>query len=241
MKRIILLILMSLSLQATPVQIFAAASTIDALNDIKTNLKAQKGLEIAIHTAGSAILAQQIKHGAPCDIVLLADQKWMAQLKAGGFVQANTIVPLLSNELVIIAAKKNSFGFSEMLKDPTIQVAIAHTEIVPAGRYAKEALEKRGWWPDLQDRLLMAGNVRLALRWVETNQAPMGVVYKTDAESSADVRTVAGLPLPNGVISYPIASCSQSKNPATKPVMDHLTSEESVAYFMKRGFGNGRR
>lgn len=241
MTRILLLLLVSTCLHAVPVQIFAAASTVDALQDIKKDLKSQRGIEISIHTAGSATIAHQIKHGAPCDIVLLADQEWMNNLMGGRFVKNSTVKPLLSNEMVIIASKKNDFGTSEILSDPTLQISVANTEAIPAGRYAKKALKKKGWWVNLAPKLVQASNTRIALKWVESNQTPLGIVYKTDADGSNDVRALAALPLKSGIISYPVACCASSKHPDGTAVMDYLMSEQSVAHFLKRGFGDGRR
>lgn len=184
---------------AAEITVFAAASTRDALAEAAAGFEAASGHSVRIAPAGSSLLARQIDRGAPADLFLSANPGWMDWLEARGHVQAETRVTLLANRLVLIAPAYGGGDGQVALTDAALldrlgaegRLAMALSDAVPAGLYAKAAFETLGLWDALAPRRVEADNVRAALALVALGEAPLGVVYASDAAAEPRVRIVA--------------------------------------------------
>lgn len=197
----------------------------------------------ALSFAGSSALARQVESGARADIFISADQEWMDELEQKGLVRNGTRRTLLGNAIVLIAAKGSAAKVS--LEEPASlgaalgdgRLAMADPEAVPAGRYGKSALESLGIWQSVSARVAPAENVRAALALVERGQAPLGVVYATDALASDKVKVVARFPAASHPpIRYPAAMLKASENADAVPFLAFLQSDEARRIFLRHGF-----
>jgi molybdate transport system substrate-binding protein len=193
----------------------------------------------ALSLAGSSALARQVESGAPADIFVSADETWMDELERKGLLRAGTRHTLLGNALVLIAPKGNAAVPLDHLRAVLgdRRLAMANPEAVPAGRYGKAALESLGLWQDMAPQVAPAENVRAALAMVERGQAPLGVVYATDALASDKVAIVARFPsASHPPIRYPAAVLTASKNADAAPFLAFLQSDEARRIFARHGF-----
>lgn len=193
--------------------------------------------------AASSTLARQAEAGVPADLFLSADEEWADYLQRQGLLSRGSRIDLLGNRLALVAAKDNArrltirpaFPLAAMLGSS--RLAIADPESVPAGRYAKAALISLRIWEGVADKLAPAENVRAALAMVERGLTPFGIVYATDAKSSAKVRLV-GL-FPQGVhppIRYPLVTLARSRNAEAQAFRRFLLSPSARAIFVRHGF-----
>lgn len=222
--------------------VFAAASTTDVLREAGRRFEARTGIEVVLSLGASSNLARQIKAGAPADVYVSADQRWMDDLEAAGAIRPDTRRDLLTNRLALIAPPDSrlevpmtgDFDFTASL--PQVRrVAVGDPSHVPAGRYARQALESLGWWDALEPLLVPAPDVRAALRLVEIAEADAGIVYSTDARRSNKVQVVAAFPPAlHEPIRYPIALCSDA--PAGAQFIDFLGASPMRAVFEAAGF-----
>lgn len=226
---------------AKTVTVFAAASTTDALTDVATRYEKARGVKVRLNFAASSLLARQIEAGARADVFLSADVPWMDYLADRKLLEEGSRHDLLGNRLVLIAPKDSSLAV-KMAKDfdfPAAfegRLAVGDPALVPAGRYAKEALTHFGWYDKLQSRLLPCENVRAALAVAERGETAAAVVYATDAAASEKVRVVAVFPeQSHSKITYPVALC-RGASAEGKALLAYLRSAEGLAAFRQRGF-----
>ncbi len=230
--------------QDKKVVIFAAASLRNVLDDINAAYAHDTGQPPAtIDYAASSTLARQIENGAPADIFISADLDWMNYLDKRHLIQPATRRNLLGNSLVLIAPKKNAptgivikqgFDLKQLLGGG--KLAMADTRAVPAGRYGKAALQSLGVWSSVSGDVAQAENVRAALLLVARGEAPLGIVYRTDAAIEPDVAIVGTFPanaLPP--IIYPAALVKGAK-PAATPFLAYLFSAKARPLFEHGGF-----
>ena len=228
--------------------VFAAASTTDVLREAGRRYEAATGTKVTFSFDSSSNLAKQINAGAPADVFISADQKWMDDIAAAKAVQTETREDLLGNELVLIAPAAPGEGFEvKMTKDfdfaaalPQIKrIAVGDPSHVPAGMYARQSLESLGWWKALEPLLIPAQDVRAALRLVEMGEADAGIVYATDAKApgqASKVIVVAMFPTDSHEpIRYPIALCKDAK-PGAADFLRFLRSVEIEQVFQQAGF-----
>ncbi len=229
--------------QARDVVVFAAASLKNALDDAGAAWTRETGRRVAISYAASNALAKQIESGAPADLFFPADLDWMDYAAAKGLIRPESRVNLLGNSLVLIAPKGSGVqitlqpGLDLAAVLGSDRLAMGHVDAVPAGKYGKSALEKLGAWNGVKDRVAQTDNVRAALLLVSRGEAPLGIVYRTDAASDPNVRIVATFP--NGShppIIYPVALTKESSHPDAAPFLAFLRSENAKASFEKQGF-----
>jgi len=221
------------------VVVLAAASTTNALDEIKADFAGQSDAEVRISYAASSALAQQIVRGAEADIFLSADVKWADHVEGKAAVAKRR--NLLGNRLVIIVAADSDIGVEtpEDLRSAEVQhLALADPEAVPAGRYAKQALTKLGLWDDVKGKVASAEDVRHALTYVETGAAEAGIVYATDAAISKKVKVVFSIPADlTEPVRYPLLLLKPpAENPAAAAFYDYLGSPEAQRVFEKYGF-----
>jgi molybdate transport system substrate-binding protein len=229
--------------QQQPVVVFAAASLKNALDEVAGQWTKETGKQTKISYAASPALAKQIEAAAPADIFISADPDWMDYVDQRKLVRAGSRSNLLGNRIVLIAGKDSKaaariepgFPLRTLLGDG--RLAMANVEAVPAGKYGKAALEKLGVWASVQDRLAQAENVRAALLLVSRGEAPLGIVYQTDAAADANVRIVGAFPEDtHPAIVYPVALTASSANPDAAAFVAYLRSAQARAAFEKQGF-----
>ena len=228
---------------AETVTLFAAASTTDAVNDIAEAFAAETGGSIRPVVAASSTLARQIGQGAPADLYLSANVRWMDHLTEQGLIERQSRLTLLSNRLVLAAPGDSDLQVT-LSRDADLaaklgdgRIAIGDPAHVPAGIYAQEALEALGLWQDLTGKLAQTANVRAALALVERGEALAGIVYATDAAISRRVRVVDVFPAAvTPEISYPLAIVTGRDRPAVRRVFEFLQGETAAAIFRRHGF-----
>ncbi|HVB48970.1 MAG TPA: molybdate ABC transporter substrate-binding protein [Burkholderiales bacterium] len=223
--------------------VFAAASLRNALDGVIAAYAAHGGAKVTVSYAASSALAMQIEAGAPAQLFISADLKWMDYLEQHHFIQVDSRRNLVGNRLVLIApapAKPSvriepGFPLRELLHGG--RLALADPGSVPAGLYAKAALEKLGVWDSVKDRIAAAENVRFALAFVARGEAPLGIVYASDALAEPRVRVVATFPADSHPpIIYPVALTTASGWRRARPLEDFLGSPEAGTIFRRWGF-----
>lgn len=223
--------------------VFAAASLKGALDAAAADWRMTTGKEVRISYAGSSVLARQIERGAPADLFLAADLDWMIYLDVRGLVKPETKIDLLSNRLVLIAPKASDislaiepgFDLADALAGG--RLAMADARAVPAGKYGKAALQKLGVWATVEKKVAQAENVRAALAFVSRGEAPLGVVYRTDALADPNVRIVATFPeATHPPIVYPAVLAATSQNADAAAFLAYLSSYRSRTIFHAHGF-----
>ncbi|TLZ14712.1 MAG: molybdate ABC transporter substrate-binding protein, partial [Gammaproteobacteria bacterium] len=180
--------------------VFAAASLSDALEEVGRAFTAATGVRVAASYAASSVLAKQIEAGAPADAFFSADVAWVDYLEKRGLIQPSSRRDVLRNTLVLIAPADSTlrlriapgFDLAGALKGG--RLAIADPDSVPAGEYARAALTRLGVWSRVSDRAVRGENVRAALAYVARGEAPLGIVYRTDAQAERRVRVVDVFP-----------------------------------------------
>ena len=230
--------------QGRDVVVLAAASLKNALDEASAAWARQTGKNIKISYAASSALARQIEGGIPADIFISADVPWMDYVAERKLIKPATRSDYLGNQIVLIAAKDSSidlkidkgFNLRGALGNDG-RLAMGNVDAVPAGKYGKAALEHLGVWPSVSDRVAQAENVRMALTLVSRGEAPLGIVYKTDAASDPAVRIVGAFPADSHpAIIYPMALLASSTNPDAQAFVDYLKSPAARPLFEKQGF-----
>jgi molybdate transport system substrate-binding protein len=220
----------------------AAISLKDALDEAKqTYVASTANVTIAANYGASGTLELQIEQGAPVDVFLSAAPKQMNDLETKGLLLEGTRRDLLRNEVVLIVPKDSSIGissFQDLTRANVKQVALGEPVTVPAGQYAKEVLTSLGIYDAVNSKAILAKDVRQVLTYVETGNVDAGIVYATDAMSSAKVKIVATAPAKSHApVLYPAAVIKASKNPsAARAFLDFLASSRGLAIFQKYGF-----
>jgi len=239
----VLIFCVHLPLRAADVTVFAAASLSDALEEIAKGYEAKTGDKINYNLAGSNVLARQIEQGAPADIFFSADEAQMDVVAKAGLIDPATRQDLLFNTLVIVAPSDSplaNFTPPDLAKPNIQRIALADPKAVPAGVYAKAYLTKIGLWSTIEGKIVPTANVRAALVAVESSDAEVGIVYKTDAQMSKSARIIYAVPQADGPkITYPIALVKTSTSDAAKKFLAYLESPEARAVFVHDGFMSG--
>jgi molybdate transport system substrate-binding protein len=223
--------------------VFAAASLKDALDGVNDAYRREKGQKIAASYAASSTLAKQIEAAAPADIFISADLDWMNYLAKKNLIKSETRANLLGNRLVLIAPADSTVKLDIGPNFPLAQalgsgrLAIADPNAVPAGKYGKAALQALGIWLSVADKLAPAENVRASLLLVSRGEAPLGIVYQTDAVADKGVKILGAFPAStHPPIIYPIAAVAASANPADAGYIAFLRSPAAGLIFEKQGF-----
>ena len=224
------------------ITVLAAASLTNVLQEIGRRYESQSGNKVAFSFAASMLLAKQIEASSGADMFISADLESMDYLDGKGLISKPTRINLLANRLVLIAPADSKIGLSivpgvklaEALMNG--RLALANVDTVPAGRYGRAALTKLGVWDTLKDRLAQGEDVRATLAYVARGEAPLGIVYATDARIEPKVRIVATFPEnTHEPIVYPVALTSDAK-PQAVLFLDYLKGREARAMFEHAGF-----
>ncbi|ATQ68288.1 MULTISPECIES: molybdate ABC transporter substrate-binding protein [Methylosinus] len=229
---------------AKTVTVFAAASLKNALDEAAAAFKKKTGTEVSISYAASMPLAKQIEAGAPADIFVSADTASADYLSTRGLLKAGTLTNWLGNSLVLVAPKSAGGKKIALEKGAVLaalgasgRMAVGDPASVPAGKYAKAAFTSLGIWEALEPRLAITENVRAALTFVAREEAPLGVVYQTDANSDPKVAVVGVFPAgSHPPIVYPIALTAASTSKSAADLLAFLESPAAAQFFTRQGF-----
>jgi molybdate transport system substrate-binding protein len=223
------------------VTVYAAASLTNALGDISAQYEKEKAINVVQSYAASSTLAKQIENGAPADVFISADTKWMDYLQDKKRIDPASRTELLGNKLVLIVPKGRSFnvqfdkGF-DFSKAFDGRLCTGDIDSVPAGIYAKQSLVSLNWWDGIKSRIVGAQDVRGALAFVERGECAAGIVYETDAKISNKVEIAATFPEDSHKpIVYPVALVVEAK-PGSQDYLDFLKGPEASAIFTRYGF-----
>ncbi len=234
---------MQASAQTPDTVVFAAASLKNALDEAAAGWEAGTGKRVTISYAASSALARQIEEGAPADVFISADLDWMDELARQRLIKTETRASLLGNEIVLVAPAGSAVtldvapGMDLAGALAGGKLAMANTDAVPAGKYGKAALEALGSWDSVKDDVAQAENVRAALALVSRGEAPIGIVYATDAAADPGVKVLGVFPRDSHPpIVYPIAVIAASTHPDAPAFAEYLRSAEADAIFETHGF-----
>ncbi|MCV2448596.1 molybdate ABC transporter substrate-binding protein [Paracoccus sp. DMF] len=225
---------------ADEITIFAAASLKDALDGIAAQWQeSNKDDTVVISYAGSSQLAKQIQQGAPADLFISASTEWMDAVQDSGDIDAATRKDLLGNTLVLVGT--GTPAAAPVTELPALlgerKLAMALVDSVPAGQYGKEALTKLGLWDKVEGQVAQADNVRAALKLVATGEAPLGIVYGSDAVAEKGVGVIATFPEDSHEkITYPAAVTKSADTPQASAFLDSLSQEPARSIFESQGF-----
>ncbi len=223
--------------------VFAAASLKNALDDAAGRWGADGHAAPKLSFAASNVLEKQIEQGAPADIFFSADTDWMDAAQKAGAIRDGTRVDLLGNDIVLVAPKdstatvdvRQGFDLDHALNGG--RLAMGNVDAVPAGKYGKAALQKLGAWDGVKDHVAQAESVRAALAFVARGEAPLGVVYATDAAAEPKVKVVGTFPADSHPpIVYPVAVTADAKSPDAAAFLGFLRGPAAAEIFRTQGF-----
>ena len=241
---VLCLLLAPLAARAQQLTVFAAASLTDAFKDVSAEWTKAGHQPLRMSFGASSTLARQIEQGAPANVFASADKKWMDYLADKQLIVADTRKDLLGNDLVLVVPANKpqhvaigpGFDLLAML-GPSGRVATGDPAHVPVGIYAEQALKKLGLWNAVAPRLARADDVRSALLLVERGEAPVGIVYATDAAASKAVMVAGTFPASShDPVAYPFAVVKSGDTPEARALMTFLSGPEARAIFVQRGF-----
>ncbi|HZV98823.1 MAG TPA: molybdate ABC transporter substrate-binding protein [Methylophilaceae bacterium] len=238
---ILLLLAASVAHANESVTVFAAASLANVLMEIGERYEKATGIKIKHSFASSSALAKQIEAGAPAGIFVSANREWMDYLLARNLIDGASRRNWLGNRLVLIAPKGRSFTVEftrhfDFVKAFKGRLCTGNVDAVPAGIYARQALNQLNWWNSIKKRIVGAEDVRGALAFVERGECGAGIVYESDARVSDKVEIVVYFPEnTHDPIIYPVAFVAGAKG-LDKDYMEYLQRPGNEAIFAKYGF-----
>jgi molybdate transport system substrate-binding protein len=231
------------SARAANILVFAAATTKNALDDVDAAFTKQSNVKVVATYDASSALIKQIEGDAPADVFLSADLKWMDYASRKKLIKDDTRVNLLGDRLVLIAPKDSKIdsvkigpGFDLAKLAGHGKVATGDIKAVPVGICAQAVLQKLGAWTAVDPRITMTQNVRAALVLVARGEAPLGIVYSTDAKVEPGVKVLGVFPEEHDPIIYPVAASATTPNPAVTRYLNFLRSSAAKAIFEQYGF-----
>jgi molybdate transport system substrate-binding protein len=225
--------------------VFAAASLTDALRALGQDWATRGHRPPRFSFAASSALARQVEQGAPADLFISADEAWASYLQDRNLLVAATRSSPIGNSLVLVAPAETARPVTLArgtdllaLLGPGGRIATGDPAHVPVGRYAQAALSWMGQWPALAPRLARADNVRAALLLVERGEAPLGIVYATDAAASPGLRVIGTFPAgSHAPVTYPFALTRRGEgNAEARALLAFLTGPEARPTWLRFGF-----
>jgi molybdate transport system substrate-binding protein len=222
--------------------ISAAVSLKDVMGSITPAFeKVNPGIKLTFNYGASGQLRIQIENGAPADVFISAAVADMDTLEQKGLIDKNSRHDVAGNSLVLIRNRTVGPHFqklADLSNQDIIRVAIGNPVTVPAGRYAKEALESENLYERLKNKLVFGENVRQVLDYLSRGEADAGFVYRTDAMTESRVEIVEIIPVSrHKPILYPAAALKSGNNGANaRQFVEYLRSEEARRIFRKYGF-----
>lgn len=223
--------------------VFAAASTTNAIKEIAAVFEKINNVKVSCSFASSSTLAKQIENKAPANIYVSANPKWMDYLEDKGEIEEGTRIELLGNSVVLISPASSKaevkiqpgFKLAEILGPG--KLAMGDPDHVPAGIYAKQALETLGVWETVKSKVARSKDVRAALALVERGEAPLGIVYSTDAKITEKVKVVGIFPEnSHPPVRYPVAIVKGGASKEALELLGFMKGKKAGKIFEKYGF-----
>jgi molybdate transport system substrate-binding protein len=235
---------LAIGAESTPLTVFAASSLTEVMQKITLAYETESGNKVRLSFAASSVLARQIESGAPVDVFVSADQDWMDYLVQHNLMDPTSRRNIVGNSLVLIAPADSKLAKVNLVKGVNLlrllgskgRLATGDPQTVPAGRYARLALTSLGAWSSVASHIVPADNVRTALNFVARGEAPLGIVYFSDALADKRVRILATFPQDShGRIEYPAAATSRS-GPNARAFVTFLSGTNARKMFEQAGF-----
>ncbi|MBS0194690.1 MAG: molybdate ABC transporter substrate-binding protein [Proteobacteria bacterium] len=232
-----------------PLAVFAAASLKESLDGVEHAWEAAGHPKFVVSYAASSALARQIEQGAPADVFISADNRWMDYLQERKLIEPASRFALVRNALVLVAPARSSLQSLDLARKSDVlaalgdgRLAVAETTSVPAGVYAKQAMLKLGWWDAVAAHLAQGENVRATLEFVARGDTPLGIVYVTDARVEPRVKVLAAFAAnTHEPIVYPAARTAQAMDAKlAAELLAFLRGKQAQAIFRDAGFADGR-
>jgi molybdate transport system substrate-binding protein len=226
-----------------PMIVFAAASLAEVLQKIGASFTKSTNIPVRYSFAASSALAKQIEQGAGAAVFMSADEEWMDYLASRSLIDPASRHDLVTNRLALIAPATSTIALRIAPRFPLVDalgpeghLATGDPDAVPVGKYAKAALTALEVWPQVEPRLVRTENVRIALQYVARGEAPLGIVYVTDAKVEPKVRIVGVFPESlHERITYPVAATKPASAQA-RAFIDYLKGPEADRIFREAGF-----
>jgi molybdate transport system substrate-binding protein len=237
MKRLIIFATLALTLCCrAELTVFAAASTTDVMNELAGKFTAAGGEKVRFNFASSGALARQIDAGAPADLFVSANVKWLDFLDGKGLLDSPTRSDVVRNKLVLAAPLDSSMTYDAFPGALKGRLAVGDFRSVPAGAYAEAALTSLGMLDGLRGRLVQGASVRTVLLYIERGETDAGIVYLTDAMQSQRVKVLGAFPPDSHPpIVYP-AACLKGTGDSARAFLDYIQSPAGGAVWEKYGF-----
>jgi len=236
-------LMISFAVSAESITLYAAASTTNAVNEIISIYSEKTGEKVKASFASSGTLAKQIENSAPADIFISANPKWMKWIDEKGLMESDSIKPLLSNRMVLIAPASSSEKIENVSGESMLKmlagkrIVMAAPEHAPAGQYAKQVFENLGIWEDVKHMTAGMQTVRAVLAMIEKGAAPYGVVYSSDASVSKNIKVLAVFDRSlHSPVVYPAGIIKKNSSDRVKDFYTFLKSSEAEVIFSKYGF-----
>lgn len=227
--------------ESVELTVSAAISLTDALNEIKESYEEENNVTLTFNYGGSGTLAQQIQQGAPVDVFISANQDWMDTLEEEALIIDDTRDNITGNSIVLITQEDSDHVYEsieELKADDVEQIAIGNPESVPAGNYTEQTLKHIDLWEELEDKFVLAKDVRQVLTYVESGNADIGFVYESDALTSDQIEILATAEEKwHDPIIYPgaIIADTEHEDEATA-FLNYMLTDEAQEILEKYGF-----
>ncbi len=249
MKRFILFIIIGIFLtscnqqdpssQQTSLRISAASSLTTVMKEIKKQYENKHpGQKITIQYGSSGTLAHQLIQGAPSDLYISASERWMDEVVREGLIQQEDVQPLLKNRLILASYQGNEIKISQLDDESLDQFAMGDPESVPAGAYAKQALEYAKVWETVKDKAVYGKNVRQVSSYIQSQNVEAGLVYQSDVQDLKGVNESQVIPEEyHEPITYPMGMINESqKSSLMQGFIKYLKGPEAKKVFQSYGF-----
>lgn len=228
-----------------PLRVFAAASLAAALEELATAFERRHGRALRISYGASSTLSRQIGQGAPADVFVSANPRWMQVLVDAGQVRDDAVADLVHNRLLLVAPAGAPAGDGALPSAEQLlqrlgdgRLAMGDPAHVPVGLYAERALRAAGLWQTLAPRLAPTEDARATLALLARGEVPLAVIYRSDRALYPSLQELAELALPAGQrIRYPVAPVgAAAADPAVAALLDFLRSDAAESVFGRHGF-----
>lgn len=233
----------------TEAVVFAAASTMAPIGELAAAFEWEHGQAVRLSFAASSTLARQIVHGAEADLFLSANRRWLDHLERAKLLAAGARRDLAGNRLALIRPANRGREAQVALERPAsllnalegLPLVMADPAHVPAGVYARAALENLGLWEPLDGRMAFAANARAVTVRVARGEAPLGITYASELGGERALALAALLPEnSHAPIRYELALVEPADNPLAQAFFDYLLGDEARSVFLRHGFTSGR-
>ncbi|GGJ89690.1 molybdate ABC transporter substrate-binding protein [Lentibacillus kapialis] len=226
----------------TTLPVAAASSLSGTLSELKKAFESEhRDITLTLNYEASGKLSQQIRSGAPVDVFLTSDPKWMDRLAQEDAIVADTRIDFAQNSLVFVSSRNKSISASQLSDLPNMeveQIAIGSPDSVSAGKYAKQAMTASGIWDNLEDRLIYTNNAQQTLTYIESGRAEFGIVCASDLTQSDLIKEI--FPVDKALhepIQYQAAVTSTSSTmEASKEFNQFLKTDKAQSILRENGF-----